>query len=156
MVFPHIADNRLVEIITGNTDRGGHNNSSQGNHRDIRGPPADIDNHVAAGLRDIYAGPDCRGYGFLHNCHLPGSRLIGGLFHSSAFHIRHTAGHTDDNSGLSEASSSHGFLNEIPKHLLCDHIVRDHALAQRPDCHDIAGSPADHLTCFFAYGLYFI
>ena len=101
-------------------------------------------------------GPDCRGYGFLHNCHLPGSRLIGGLFHSSAFHIRHTAGHTDDNSGLSEASSSHGFLNEIPKHLLCDHIVRDHALAQRPDCHDIAGSPADHLTCFFAYGLYFI
>ena len=45
--------------------------------------------------------------------------------------------------------------DEVVQHLLGDVEVRDHAVAQRPDSHDVGGRSANHFLGFRADSQYF-
>ena len=152
----HVANQGIVKIISRNLDGRTDNSSPEGNHRNIRCSAADIHNHVSTRLGDINSCTDRRRNRLLNDVYLTGSRLEGCILYCLFLDLCHLAWYTDRDSRLSEGPLSDGLLDEILHHLLRDGIVRNNSLAERADCHNVAGRTSQHQACIFANCLDFI
>ena len=96
VVAADVVDDRLVELVAADPDRGRIDDAAQGDHAHFRGAAADVDHHGAGGFRDRQAGADGRGHGLLDQLDLAGAGAEGRLADRPALDLGRAAGHADD------------------------------------------------------------
>ncbi len=140
----HELDDRVVELVAGDTDRLAGHDATEGDDRDLGRAAADVDDHVAGGLLHGEAGTDGRGHGLLDDVGgLAGAGVLGGLLHGPLLHAGDARGDADHHAGLGEAAAVH-LVDEVAEHLLAHLEVGDDAVLQRPDGLDVARRAPDH------------
>ena len=140
----HPRDDRLVEVVAGGADRQAGDDAAQGDHGDLGGAAADVDDHVAGGLVDGQPGADRGGHRLLDDVDPAGAGLVAGLLDRALLDGGDPAGHADDHAGLGEVATAVHLLDEVAQHLLGRLEVGDHAVLERADGGDVVGGAADH------------
>jgi len=88
---------------------------------------------------------------------LSGTGTEGGFADRLALHLGALAGHTDQNPRTRGDEAVLVYLvDEVLKHLLGDHEIRDHPVLHRADGFDVARSPAQHALGLTAHGSDFL
>ena len=93
-----------------------------------------------------------RRQGFFDQVHPPGTGFDGRIDDGPLLHLRYTAGHTDDHTGL--GSKETGFRGLAEQGLQKTHghfMIGDHAALQGPHGHHVSGGPAQHIPGGGAY-----
>ena len=75
----HPADDRLVEVVAGGTDRLAGDDAAEADHGDLGRAAADVDDHVAGGLVDREPGADRGRHRLLDDVDPAGAGLVAGL-----------------------------------------------------------------------------
>ena len=113
VLFPHVAHQGLVKVISGNLDGCAHNRAAQGNDRDIGRTAADIHYHVAAGLADVNPCADGRCYRLLDDGNLTGACLVGCILHCLFLNFSCAAGDADTDSWLAQRLLAHCLADKV-------------------------------------------
>src|SRR4029077_13896609 len=87
---------------------------------------------------------DRGGERFLDEVRLPRARSDRGVLHGAPLDARHTGRDADHELRLKDADLAAHLVDEVPEHVLGDHVVRDHAVAHRTQRGDRARRPAEH------------
>ena len=156
MLSPHVADNGVVKVVAGHFERVRNDRAAKGNDGDVRGAAADVDDHVAAGLRNVDARADGRRDRLFNDEDFARAGVDRCVFNRFPLHFRNVRRHTDRDPRAAEGTLSKRLADEVTDHFLRDGIVRDDACTKRPDRLDVSGGPADHLACFLAVSFDFI
>ena len=150
VLLSHVADDRLVKIVTRNLDRSRYNGTAKRDHGDICRTAADIHDHIAARPGNIDPRANRCSNRLLNNKHFPCTCCVCRIFNRTLLDLSHTARHTDRNPRLAVTAASHCLLDKILDHLFRHSIIRNHALPQRTHCNDIARRPSKHQSRFLA------
>jgi len=67
------------------------------------------------------------------------------IAHGAFLHLGDLAGNADDDSRAHTEGPVVSLLDEVVEHLLCVLEIGDDAVLHRPDGHDVAGGPPEHL-----------
>src|SRR2546428_389112 len=141
----------LVHFIAGHAHGAAVNDSGERDDGDVRRAAADIHDHAAGGLGDGQARPDGGHHGLFNQIDFarfgPESRIL----HGALFHLGNLRRYADDNARVNEHLPVVGLVDEIVEHLFRHLEVRDHAVLQGPDGHDVAGSAPEHVLGFAAH-----
>ena len=144
MFLTHIADKRLIEIITGDLNGGTDNRTPQRNNCDIGSTTANIHNHVSTGLGNINSCTNRCCNRLFDNGYFTCTGLQSRIFNSLPLYLGNSARYTDRNTGLPECLPSHCLLNEIFHHLFCDAVIGNNTLTQRAYGNNIARRSSKH------------
>ena len=139
---------RFVHFVSGHPHRPRINDPAHRNHRDVRGPAADIDHHVSRRLFDRQPRANRRGHGLLHQIHFARPRAIRRILHRSLFHWSDFARHPDHNPRMHQHPPVMRLLNKIRQHLFGDFEIRNHPVFHRLDRHHVARRAPQHVFCF--------
>ena len=150
MLLSHIADHRLVKVITRDLNRSRDDGAAEGDDGDIRGAAADVDNHVAAGLRNVDARTDCRRDRLLNDRDFLRARLVGCVLDGLSLDLGRTGRNADRDARAEQGLLADRLVDKVLEHLLGHGVIRDDAVAQRANRNDIAGRTADHETRLLA------
>ena len=145
-------DDGLVEVVAGGADGQAGDDAAQRDDRDLGGPAADVDDHVAGGLVHGEPGADRGGHRLLDDVDPAGTGLVARLLHGALLDGGDAAGHADHHAGLGEVAAPVDLLDEEAQHLLGRLEVGDHAVLERPDGGDVVGRAADHPLGLVAHG----
>jgi hypothetical protein len=147
----------LVHLVAGHAHRLGIDDAGQRDHRDVRGPAADVDHHVAARFGDRQPGADRRHHRLLHEMDLAGLGAVGRIHDRALLHLGDLRRHADHNPRMHHALAVVVRLHdEVVQHLLGVAEVGDHAVLHRLDGDDVARRAAEHLFGLFAYRLHLV
>ncbi len=154
MLAAHVLFDVLRELITRYADVLVAYDTAQRDHRDLRGPPADIDDHVAHGLFHIDPDADRRGHGFVDQVDLLRARVLRTVPHGALLHFGDAARNADHHTQVRGEQLSTGLdhLDHPFDHLFGGLEVRDHTIAQRPHGFDVLVRLAVHLLGLAADG----
>ena len=144
-----MADDGLVEFIPGDLDGFRHDDAVERQDRHVRGPAADIHDHVSVGARDVQSGSEGGGDGLLDQEDPACSGLKRGVVDGSLLHLGDAGGDADNDAGL-EKRDSQRLLDEVLDHILGQVVLADHPVPQGADGDDIAGGASEHLLGFAA------
>ena len=144
-----VLDDGLVKARARDLDRLALDHAAGGDDRDFRGAAADVDDHMALGSADIHAGAERGGDRGLEQIDLTGAGLDGGVDHGALFHAGDAAGNAGEHAGLEQAEGGHA-ADKLPLHLRGQLIVRDDAVCDRVDGHDVGRRAAQHLLCLLS------
>jgi len=92
-----------VDVEASAADGLGCHHAAQGDHRRLRGPTADVDDHVADRLVDRQAGTDGRRHGLLDEVRGRRTGAARGLLHRPTLDAGDGGGDTDEDAGPVEA-----------------------------------------------------
>ena len=101
VLLSHIADQRLIKIITRNLDGGAYYGSAQGDDCDIRSTASDIYDHVSACLGNIDSSTDRCGNRLLDDADLAGTCLVSCVLNSLSLNLCRTARDADSDTRFS-------------------------------------------------------
>ena len=119
----HIADQRLIKIISGNLDRCTYNRSSKRNDSDIRSTASDIYDHISAWSCNIDSRTDCSSDRLLNNFYLAGTSLISSVLNGLLLYLSNTTRYADADAWLTEALLAKCFLDKVLDHLLGNGVI---------------------------------
>ena len=153
VVFPlQVRRDGFIHFVSGHAHGAAIDDSGKGNDGDIRGAPADIDNHAAGRLGNGQARADGRHHRLLDQEDLAGAGAHGGILYGAFFHLGDFRGHADDNARMDEHLAIVGFLNKVVEHLLRHLEIGNDAVFQGADGDNVAGRAAQHFLGFAAHG----
>jgi len=125
-----------------------------GNDGDIRGPAADVDDHVPRRLGNRQLGPDGGRHRLLDKEDLGRLGPHGHVLDRPALDLGDPGGNADHDARPEKESAVVGrFLDEEVQHLLGDLEVGDHPVSHRPDGQDVGRGFPEHLLGPLADGL---
>ena len=91
-----VGDDRFVEFIAADPDALAGDDATEGDHRDLGGAAADVDDHVAGRLADRQAGADRRRHRLLDDENLAGTGVVGRFLDRPLLDAGHPTGDTHD------------------------------------------------------------
>ena len=143
----HVFLDVLGELVTGHADVLVGHDTAEGDDRNLRGTPADVDDHVAHRLLHINADTDGRSHGLVDQEDLLGPGVFGAVLDRPLLDLRDARGDADDH--------AQGRVEQAPAALYhpdhaFDHVLRalevgDHAVLQGPDRLDVLVRLTVHL-----------
>ena len=145
-----ITDDGFVELVTRHLDGFGDDHAAEGQHRDVGGAAADVNDHMTVGRGDIDARTDGGSHRFLDEVGALGARLGRSVHNGAFFHFGDAGGNADDDAGLEDDGTAARALDKVLDHAERDLVLADDAVAERAHRRDIAGSTAEHHLCFAA------
>ena len=144
-VLLNILHNGIVHFITGHPHRMNGYQTTQRDQTNLGGAAADIHDHIADRLHHRQARPDSRRHRFFNQVGFLGTGIQRRLTDRSLLHRGNTGGHTNNNSRPRENRAIFNRLvDKILQHTLCDVKIGNHAVLNRANSHDVAGSTAQH------------
>ena len=113
--------------------------TSHGNHGDLRGSAADVHNHVAFGGVDIETNADCGSHGLVNEIDIAAAGVFCAVAHGTELNFGRTGGDSDDHSyaGCEEMSAGAHHVDQAAHHLFASVEVGNHAVLQRTDHADL-------------------
>ena len=153
VLLAHVADYRLIEFIARDLYGFRKHGTAEGDYRNVGSTAADIDDHVASGLGNIYARADGGRDGFLNEVGMARAGFLGGVDNGALFDLGNAGGHAYDHAGLEEYLGPHDLLEEVAQEPFGDVEIGDNAVAQGADCDDVAGGAAEHAARLFTDGI---
>ena len=150
MLLSHVSDNCLIKIISGYLDRCADYRTTEWDNCYIWCTASDIYYHISAWLWNINTCTDCSCDWLLDNLNISGSCCKCSILNGLLLNLCNTTWHTYAHERLSEALLTKRLLDEVLDHLLCNCIIWDNTLTQRPDCNDITRCPSEHEACFLS------
>jgi hypothetical protein len=143
----------VVHAVAGHTHGLAGDHAEHRDDRRLRAPPADVDDHVAAGRVDRQIGADGRGDRLGHELRrMAAAGLLGGVADGALLDAGDASGDADHHLGLDEAQPRDRLGDEVAQHGLCHKVVGDDAVPHRPDDGDAAGRSAHHVPGVVADG----
>ena len=139
----HEADNRVVEVIAADRQRGRDDNPAERDHGHLARAAAHVDDERGDGVLDRQAGADRSGHRLLDQVRLSRARRERCLHDGVALDLRQPAGDADDDRAAEPAAADPA--DEVAKHLLGRLEVCDHAVAQGPGGDDRRRRAPQHL-----------
>ena len=155
VLVAHVLQNFFIVVVACHAHTGGLDLAAEGQHGDIGGAAADIDDHAAVGLGDVDAGAEGGGNGLVDQVDLAGTGGHHGLHHGVALDAGDGGGHADSHTGLDHVGAVH-LLDEAADQLTGHGVVADDAILQREDGGDVVRGAAHHgqrLVTGFQHGL---
>ena len=76
MTTADIANDRLIHLVAAHAHAARIHDAAQGQHRHLRGPTANINDHGPGGFGDRQTGTDGRRHGFFNQVNLAGTRAL--------------------------------------------------------------------------------
>ena len=101
MFLSHIADESLIEVISGSLNRSTYYSTSERDHCDIRSTASDIYDHVSACLGDIDSCTDSCRNRLLDNADLTGTCLISCILNGLSLNLCRSARDADSDTRFS-------------------------------------------------------
>ena len=138
-----MADDRLVHLVAADAQALADDDAAEGDHRDLGGAAADVDDHVPGRLGDRQPGADRGGHRLLDQVGLARAGAERRLLDGALLDAGDARRDADDDARVREAVLVH-LLDEVAEHLLGDVEVGDDAVLQRPDRGDRPGRAAEH------------
>jgi hypothetical protein len=133
-------DDGVVHLVAGDPDGMIEDDPVEGDDGDVRGPAADVHDHVPGRLGDGQVGPDGRRHGLLDEIDLGGLGPHGHVLDGPPLDLGDAGRDADDDPRPEEEPAVvHGLLDEEVEHLLGDLEVGDDAVAHGLDGHDAVG-----------------
>ena len=152
VLFAHILNDVLVELVAGNTDGVVADDAAEGDDGDFCGAASDVDNHVAFGFEDVDADTYGCSHGFMDHADFLGSGLFGAFTHGAFLDIGDAGGDADDHAQRRrhERAVDVGHADKLADEVLSHLEVGDDAAAQRTDGLDVfvVGLAGHHLGAF--------
>ena len=145
VVLADILDEGLVELVPGRGQAGRRHHAAQGGDGYVRGPAADVHDHVPLGLPDVDPRAQSGGQGLLHEVDFSGPGLDAGLHHRPLRHLGAAGGDAEEQPGLEEPAGQ-GLAQECADHFLCHGAVGNVPLLQGPHGDQLAGGAPQHLA----------
>ena len=139
-----VLDDRLVHFVASHAHRSRVDDTGERNHSDIRGTPADVDDHISGGLGDRKSRPDGRRHCLFDQVDLARAGLQCGVLHGPFLDLGYLRRNRDDDPWANQERAAVGLSNEMLEHLLGDLEVGDHAVLHRANGLDVARSLAQH------------
>ena len=140
----HIFDDRLVELVARNLDRGGLDDAAERDDRDVGRAAADVNDQIAVRPADVETRADGRRNRLLDEEHALRTGLRAGVDDRTFLDLGDDRGHADDDVRLEQAEALY-LADELLDHQLGHLVVRNDALAQRTDGDDVVRRAAEGL-----------
>jgi hypothetical protein len=140
-----VVHDRLVHLVAPDADGGLGHDAVEGDHGDLGGAAADVDDHVAGRRVDRKADADGRRDRLRHEQHrLAATGPNRGVDHRPLLHFGDAGGHADDDARAHEELVLLNLLHEPAQQILGDLEVGDHAVLEGPDGVDLIRRAAEH------------
>src|SRR5690606_9763070 len=97
-----VVDDCEVELVAADTDRHARDDAAQGDHGDLGGATADVDDHVAGRLVHGEPGADRGGHGLLDDVNLARPGRVPRVLDRALLDAGDARGHADNQAGLGE------------------------------------------------------
>ena len=140
----HIFDDRLVELVARDLDRGGLDDAAERDDRDVGRAAADVSDQIAVRPADVETRADGRRDRLLDEEHALRTGLRAGVDDRTLLDLGDDRGHADDDVRLEQAEALY-LADELLDHQLGHLVVRNDALAQRTDGDDVVRRAAEGL-----------
>ena len=136
----------LIELVAGNTNGLGNDDTAHGDNGDLGGTAADVNDHGTGGLLDGQVGADGGGHGLLDQISLTSAGLDRGLKDGALLDRRDAGGdaHDDARTRGPRIALLGRLVDKVAKHCLGNIEVGDNAVLEGTNGHDVAGGTAEH------------
>ena len=145
-----------VEFVARHAQTFAADNSAQRNDSNVAGAAAYVDNHWAHGFGNVNARAQCRRYRFFNKLGSFRARLFGCFLHGSFFDGIYAGGNANHNFGTKQKRTPYDFFQKMANHWFGHFVIGNYSVAQRTNCHNVAGRATNHVACFFTYCQNFI
>ena len=139
MLAAHVFANVGRKVVACHFNGVVRDDTSHGNHGDLRGSAADVHNHVAFGGVDVETNADCGGHGLVNEIDIAAAGVFCAVAHGTELNFGRTGGDSDDHSyaGCEEMSAGAHHVDQAAHHLFASVEVGNHAVLQRTDHADL-------------------
>ena len=130
-------------MVARHPDAGGLDLAAEGQHRDVGGAAADVNDHAAVGHRDVQARPQRRRDGLVDQVDLPRAGRHDGLDHGVALDAGDGRRHADRYPRLDHVGAVY-LVDKAADQLPGHGVVADDAVLQGEGGRDVVGGAAHH------------
>ena len=125
----YILQQFFIKRVACHIHAGGTNFATQADHRNVGGSTADVHDHAALRLQDVYVRPQRGGNGLIDQIHLAGTGSHNCLYHGIALDASNGGRHTDCDPRLYQAAVIR-LVDKAANQLFGQRMIGNHAILQ--------------------------